>query len=74
MTISMTNYLNTSEWKVVNEMTIHAFNEDETPIDVVCVEIGTYMGDDGVAVLPILRWITKKQYVNWTENNDVVIW
>lgn len=74
--MTMTNYLNASEWKVVNEMTIHTFNEDETPIDVVCVEIGTYTtGGIGIIKLfPILRWITKKQYVNWTENNDVVIW
>lgn len=75
------NYRDVKDWAILDERTIHAFNEDETPIEVVEVLIGTlhyeyldfnYHYSD--TRTPIVRWISRKQYEYLLKNEGTVIW
>lgn len=50
-------FKNVTDWKILEKRTIHDYNEDETPIDVICVEVGVLRG-----IGPIIRWMTLKEY------------
>ena len=74
-------YSNVNEWTVLDEMTIHAYDEEETPIEVVKVQIGTVYRYDvnfgwnfKASKTPIIRWITKKEYNYFSKENDTVVW
>ena len=74
-------YFNVNNWKILDRKTIHAYNDAETPINVVKVEIGTverYEVDFGyhyrAATFPIIRWITEKEYETYIRTEDVIVW
>ena len=70
-----------SDWGILSRMTIHAFNEDETPIEVLQVCIGelevtkiTLANHYIKNTYPIIRWITAKEYHALKEQEGTVIW
>ena len=74
-------YRDVKDWAVLDEQIIHDFTENENPISVVEVLIGTlhYEAIDfnqhyTESRTPIIRWITKKQYDYFIENAKTVIW
>ena len=63
-------YRDTPNWAILDEKTIHDFTDEENPISVVNVLIGTLHynreGIDGKvedARTPITRWMTKTQFI-----------
>jgi hypothetical protein len=49
-------YWKPNNWKVLSQKVCHFYDDDATPINVVCVQIG-YNGKN-----PVIRWITAKEY------------
>lgn len=74
-------YRHVDNWQVLEQMTIHAYDDSETPIEVVKVEIGTvYQYNLGMGwsysatSYPIIRWLTKKEYEHFKGKDSVVVW
>lgn len=44
------------KWEVLERRTIHDYDENETPIKVVSVNIGNFEGN------PIIHWMSEKKY------------
>lgn len=74
-------YDDVENWQVLETRTIHAYNTDETPIDVVKVQIGSLERCDvglgwhfSTLTYPIIRWITKAEYDRLVKQEDTIIW
>lgn len=71
-----------SDWTIIAEKTIHDFSENENPIEVIEVEIGTLDYEEldfphqhyNVRHTPITRWITRKEYEYLRANEGTIIW
>lgn len=46
-------------WEVIERRVIHDFDEAETPLRVVAVNIGNFEGS------PIIRWMTEEKYAHY---------
>lgn len=68
-------------WKILDTKIIHNYDEKETPIEIVNVQIGTleridmqfnnnFTRDDYI----ITRWITKNEYNHLKQNSGIIIW
>lgn len=73
------DFLNIEDWKILDTKTCRFFNEDETPFEAVCVEIGTMttfktnINGCHMEKQPIVRWISRLQYETLKKNSGVVI-
>ena len=71
-----------SNWKIIAQKTIHDYSENELPIEVVEVEIGTLYIEEldfphqhyNMHHTPITRWISRKEYDYLRTNSGSVIW
>ena len=73
------DFLNVEDWKILDTKTCRFFNEDETPFEAICVEIGTMttfktnINGCYMEKQPIIRWISRLQYETLKKNSGVVI-
>lgn len=74
-------YRDVHDWAILEERVIHDFSENETPIQVVEVLIGTLHFDSidfnmhyEERRTPIIRWLTRNEYDYLRANEGVVIW
>ena len=74
-------YRDIHDWAILDERVIHDFSENETPIQVVEVLIGTlhYESVDfnqhyEERRTPIIRWLTRNEYDYLCANEGTVIW
>ena len=74
-------YLDVEDWEILDRRTIHAYNEDETPIEVLKVQIGTYQSYSTVLDFntrgpeqPIIRWLPKSEYTRLLNAGGPVLW
>lgn len=73
------DFLNVEDWKILDTKTCRFFNEDETPFEAICVEIGTMttfkttIRGSQIEKRPIVRWISRLQYETLRRNSGVVI-
>ena len=77
------HYKDITDWDVLETRIIHAYNDDETPIEVVKLQIGVLEKYDVIGGLgthitndkfPIIRWISKKEYDYLREGEGTIIW
>ena len=73
------DYFAVEDWKILDTMTGHFFNEEATPFEAVCVEIGvmhtfkTTITGSHFEKQPIIRWISRGEYNRLVKNSGVVI-
>ena len=73
------DFLNVEDWKILDSKICRFFNEDETPFEAICVEIGTMttfktnINGCHMEKYPIIRWISRLQYETLKKNSGVVI-
>lgn len=73
------DFLNVEDWKILDSKICRFFNEDETPFEAICVEIGTMttfktnINGCRMKKYPIIRWISRLQYETLKKNSGVVI-
>ena len=73
------DFLNVEDWKILDSKICRFFNEDETPFEAICVEIGTMttfktnINGCHMEKHPIIRWISRLQYETLKKNSGVVI-
>ena len=73
------DFFKVEDWKIINTTTCHHYNEDETPFEAICVEIGTYnvfktkINSCALEKYPIIRWISRAQYESLKKNSGVII-
>lgn len=74
-------YRDIHDWAILDERIIHDFSENETPIQIVEVLIGTlhYESVDfnqhyEERRTPIIRWLTRNEYEYLCANEGTVIW
>ena len=74
-------YRDIKDWAILDERIIHDFSDNERPIHIVEVLIGTlhyeYIGINQhyeERRTPIIRWITRKEYDYLAANEGTVIW
>lgn len=74
-------YRDVHDWAILEERIIHDFSENETPIQVVEVLIGTLHFDSidfnmhyEERRTPIIRWLTRNEYDYLRANEGTVIW
>ena len=76
-------YKDIKDWDVLETRIIHAYNDDETPIEVVKLQIGILeryeiTGGLGTHItnntFPIIRWISKQEYDYLREGEGAIIW
>ena len=73
-------YFDVKDWRILEARTIHAFNLNETPIEVVKVEIGRVLRSTLIfehyeeETFPIIRWISRAEYNKLNENEGIIIW
>lgn len=73
------DFLNVEDWKILDSKICRFFNEDETPFEAICVEIGTMttfktnINGCHMEKRPIIRWISRLQYETLKKNSGVVI-
>ena len=73
------DFLNVEDWKILDSKICRFFNEDETPFEAICVEIGTMttfktnINGCRMKKYPIIRWISRLQYETLKNNSGVVI-
>lgn len=75
-------YRDIKDWAVLDEKIIHDFSDEERPIQVVEVLIGT-LHYDYISITfnihydrrtPIIRWMTRAEYDYLRANEGTVIW
>ena len=75
-------YRDIKDWAVLDEIVVHDFSEEERPIEMVEVLIGS-LHYDYISITfhnhyerrtPIIRWMSKKQYEYLKKNEGTVIW
>lgn len=74
-------YRNIQDWAILDEQTIHDYTENENPISIVELLIGTlhYERVDfnqhyEEKRTPIIRWLTRKEYEYLRANEGTIIW
>ena len=74
-------YRNIQDWAILDEQIIHDYTENENPISVVELLIGTlhYENVDfnqhyEERRTPIIRWLTRKEYEYLRTNEGTIIW
>lgn len=74
-------YRDIKDWAILAEEIIYDYSENENPIEVVEILIGTlhyeyldFNNHYSEKRTPIIRWLTRKQYENLRRNEGVVIW
>ena len=75
-------YRDIKDWTILDEMVAHDFSEEEHPIKMVKLLIGSLHYDCINLILnvhhehetPIIRWMSKKQYEYLKKNEGTVIW
>ena len=74
-------YRDVKDWAILEQKTIHDFSDNENPIEIVKLLIGTlhYQEIDlfqhyNENRTPIIRWITRKEYDYLVANEGTVIW
>lgn len=73
------DYLPIEDWKIVDKRTFHFYDENETSLEAICVEIGVMnsfnstISGTSLVKTPIIRWISEAQYNNLKKNSGVVI-
>ena len=74
-------YRDIKDWAILDERTIYDFSENENPIGVVEVLIGTLHYEQVdfnqhyiERRTPIIRWITRNEYDYLCANEGTVIW
>lgn len=74
-------YRDIKDWAILDERVIHDFSENENPIEVVEVLIGTlhyeyidFNQHYNQKRTPIIRWLSKKQYEHLRANEGTIIW
>ena len=74
-------YRDIKDWAILDEQVIHDYTEDENPINVVEILIGTlhYENIDCnqhyiEKRTPIIRWLTRKEYEYLCTNEGTIIW
>ena len=73
------DFLNVEDWKILETKTCRFFNEDETPFEAICVEIGTMttfkttINGSRLEKQPIVRLISRSQYETLKRNSGVII-
>lgn len=75
------HYKKVSEWIILENMTVHFFDDNETPFDVVKVCIGELEvhkvelnNHYEKNTYPIIRWMTKGEYNYMKDHEDMLIW
>lgn len=76
------SFKDVADWKIIAEKVIHDYSENESPIDVVEVEIGVLDVEEldfphmhyTVHHMPITRWISRKEYDYLCVHAGTVIW
>jgi hypothetical protein len=74
-------YRDIKDWAILDERIIHDFSDNERPIHIVEVLIGT-LHYEHIGInqhyeerrTPIIRWITRKEYERLVVNEGTVIW
>ena len=83
MTYMFPRYKEVADWDILETCIIHAYNDDETPIEVVKLQIGILEKYDVTGGLsthitndkfPIIRWISKKEYEYLLKGAGTIIW
>lgn len=74
-------YRDIKDWAILDERTVYDFSENENPIGVVEVLIGTlhyerldFNQHYEERRTPIIRWITRNEYDYLRANEGTVIW
>lgn len=74
-------YRDIKDWAVLEERTIYDYTDNENPISVVEVLIGTlhyeyidFNQHYNETRTPIIRWITRKQFDYLRANEGTIIW
>lgn len=73
------DFLNVEDWKILDTKICRFFNEEETPFEAICVEIGTMtivkttIDGSRLEKKPIVRWISRSQYETLKRNSGVII-
>lgn len=74
-------YRDIKDWAILDEQIIHDYTENENPISVVELLIGTlhYENIDFnqhyiEKRTPIIRWLTRKEYEYLRTNEGTIIW
>ena len=74
-------YRNIQDWAILDEQIIHDYTENENPISIVELLIGTlhYENVDfnqhyEERRTPIIRWLTRKEYEYLRTNEGTIIW
>lgn len=76
------SFKDVSDWTIISEKIIHDYSENETPIEIVEVEIGTLDIEEldfphqhySIRHMPITRWISRKEYEYLRMNAGTIIW
>lgn len=73
------DFFKVEDWKIINSTICHHYNEEETPFEAICVEIGTMttfktnINGCHIEKQPIIRWISRSQYETLKRNSGVII-
>lgn len=74
-------YRDIKDWAILDERTVYDFSENENPIGIVEVLIGTLHYEQvdfnqhyTERRTPIIRWITRNEYDYLRANEGTVIW
>lgn len=74
-------YSEVKDWQLLDTRIIHAYNTDETPIEIVKVQIGLLDRYDiglgwsySAITYPIIRWLTRNEYNRLVAKEDIIVW
>ena len=73
------DYLKVEDWEILDTKVCHAYNDDETPFEILNVRIGTLVVHKNTINgptfehFPITRWIPRSEYDTLLRNSGVVI-
>ena len=70
------------DWEVLSSKIIYDFSDDENPIEVIEVEIGTLYRDEidvsgthySETASPIIRWISRDEYNILRAHEGMIVW
>ena len=75
------NYFNVSDWLILDTKIVNMYNDEETPIQIFKVKIGT-LDIENISInntyskktFDIIRWITKNEFDRLKYNAGTIIW
>lgn len=78
---TFTHYDEVADWTIIDRKTIHAYDTNETPIEIVEVQVGNLEVVEieinnryNAHLLPITRWITAHELERLTEDTGYIVW